>query len=99
MEDQPSKTSFTDDFNVAESTPEPRVALDCGSRSMSKTFLFILCKQAAKFMLVVVLPTPPFWLTIDNIFKCSLCNKPISIEKRRWDLASFQVEFFYTFFT
>src|SRR6185437_10485849 len=44
------------------STPEAMVALPCGSRSTSSTRRFAAASAAARFTLVVVLPTPPFWL-------------------------------------
>ena len=40
--------------------PIPVVALHCGSKSTNNTFLPNNAKEAAKFILVVVLPTPPF---------------------------------------
>src|SRR6185312_6038674 len=48
--------------------PLPTVALPCGSRSISMTLRFIAAKDAARLMLVVVFPTPPFWLVIAIIF-------------------------------
>ena len=41
-----------------------KVALDCGSRSISRVFFFFRASAAARLMEVVVLPTPPFWLAI-----------------------------------
>src|ERR1700733_9042078 len=38
------------------------VALACGSRSISRVFLFRWAIAAARLMAVVVFPTPPFWL-------------------------------------
>ncbi len=43
------------------STPEPIVAFDCGSRSISSTRRCVAASDAARFTQVVVLPTPPFW--------------------------------------
>ena len=40
--------------------PKPELALPCGSKSTSNTFLPASAKQALKFTDVVVLPTPPF---------------------------------------
>src|SRR4051794_40044551 len=40
------------------------VALPCGSRSISNTRRFVAASDAARLTLVVVLPTPPFWLVI-----------------------------------
>src|SRR5687767_9484952 len=54
------------------STPEPMVALPCGSRSTISTRCPILASPAARLTVVVVLPTPPFWLATQKIFavKC-----------------------------
>ena len=38
-----------------------KLALPWGSASTIKTFLFIAAKDVARFIAVVVLPTPPFW--------------------------------------
>src|SRR3954464_4154635 len=43
--------------------PLPMVALPCGSRSTNRTRLPAWANAAARFTLVVVLPTPPFWFT------------------------------------
>ena len=43
------------------STPQPMVALPCGSMSMSSTRRRVAANDAARFTAVVVLPTPPFW--------------------------------------
>src|SRR6266581_2621858 len=45
------------------STPSPVVALPWGSRSMSRVGRSARARPAARFTAVVVLPTPPFWLT------------------------------------
>jgi hypothetical protein len=50
----------------------PEVALACGSQSTSKTRLPNSAKQALKLIAVVVLPTPPFWLTIATTTPISL---------------------------
>ena len=47
--------------------PAPVVALPCGSRSISSTRRFIAVRLAARLTAVVVLPTPPFWLTTARI--------------------------------
>src|SRR5487761_502761 len=44
--------------------PSPVLALPCGSRSSSRTFLSTAARAVAKLIAVVVLPTPPFWLAI-----------------------------------
>src|SRR5579864_9536753 len=49
-------------------TPLPTVALPCGSRSINITRRFMAANEAARFILVVVFPTPPFWLAIAIIF-------------------------------
>ena len=46
------------------STPLPMVALPWGSRSTSRTRRRAAPSEAARFTLVVVLPTPPFWFVI-----------------------------------
>src|SRR5208283_2426013 len=57
----PSKTSqLVRDWEFF-STPQPMVALPCGSRSISSTRLLVAVKDAARLTAVVVLPTPPFW--------------------------------------
>jgi hypothetical protein len=43
------------------------VALPCGSRSTSRIFLPSLPREAERLMAVVVLATPPFWLTMEII--------------------------------
>src|ERR1041385_1685438 len=48
---------------VRLSTPLPIVALPCGSRSTRSTRRPARARAAARLTLVVVLPTPPFWLT------------------------------------
>ena len=46
------------------STPQPMVALPCGSRSISSTRRRVAASEAARFTAVVVLPTPPFWFAM-----------------------------------
>ena len=41
-------------------TPEPVVALPCGSESINRTGTSFAANEAARLMAVVVLPTPPF---------------------------------------
>ena len=41
--------------------PQPIVAFDCGSRSISSTRRCVAASDAARLTQVVVLPTPPFW--------------------------------------
>src|SRR5579859_3640096 len=43
--------------------PRPVEALPCGSRSISSTRFSAAASAVARLMAVVVLPTPPFWLT------------------------------------
>ncbi len=60
----PSSTSQLP-FSTADfSTPQPMVALPCGSRSMSSTRRCVAASEAARLTAVVVLPTPPFWLAM-----------------------------------
>src|SRR3989304_5148243 len=42
--------------------PSPDVAFPCGSMSTSSVRLSAAARHAARFIAVVVLPTPPFWL-------------------------------------
>src|SRR3954451_8749012 len=63
-----SNTSYTDSSSLRLSTPEPMVALPCGSRSTISTRCPIFAKPAARLTVVVVLPTPPFWLATQKIF-------------------------------
>jgi hypothetical protein len=42
--------------------PTPLDAFPCGSQSMSSVRRSAVARLAARFTLVVVLPTPPFWL-------------------------------------
>ena len=49
-------------------TPTPEEAFAWGSESMIKTFFSRIAKEAARFMAVVVFPTPPFWLATVIIF-------------------------------
>src|SRR5712692_10550191 len=54
------------------------VALPCGSRSINMTLRRVLASDAARLMLVVVLPTPPFWLVIASTLPiaCPLHSAP-----------------------
>ena len=56
----PSRTSTVERSTVRLSTPQPIVALPCGSMSMSSTRRFVAASDAARLTLVVVFPTPPF---------------------------------------
>src|SRR5437868_836851 len=47
--------------------PEPIVALPCGSRSTTRTRCPMRPSPAARLTVVVVLPTPPFWLAMQKI--------------------------------
>src|SRR6185437_2010657 len=44
--------------------PRPVLALPCGSKSISRTRFFTAASAVARLTAVVVLPTPPFWLTM-----------------------------------
>ena len=50
------------------STPIPEVQLPCGSISHKSTFLPAWVRAQQRFIQVVVLPTPPFWLVMAIIF-------------------------------
>src|SRR6476620_5804144 len=47
--------------------PTPLVRLPCGSTSTSRTRRSESARDAARLMVVVVLPTPPFWLAVATI--------------------------------
>src|SRR4051812_36558559 len=48
---------------VSRGMPSPLVALPCGSRSTRSTRFSWTASDEARLTAVVVLPTPPFWLT------------------------------------
>ena len=50
------------DLDRARSTPRPEVALACGSMSMTRTRRPMAASAEPTLMVVVVFPTPPFWL-------------------------------------
>jgi hypothetical protein len=50
------------------STPRPLEALACGSASTTSTLFSSVANEAAKLMVVVVFPTPPFWFAKAIIF-------------------------------
>lgn len=85
-----NKTSYTLSSNCRLSTPEPMVALPCGSRSTNKTRCPTLAKPAAKLTADVVLPTPPFdlqhrkSLPFVTLFsdEAIICPRPISDQNR-----------------
>src|ERR1051325_4973599 len=47
--------------------PSPDVQLACGSMSTTRTRWPAWAIEAARFTVVVVLPTPPFWFAIARI--------------------------------
>src|SRR5579871_6439379 len=44
--------------------PKPVLALPCGSRSTTRTRFWVAASAVARLIVVVVLPTPPFWFAI-----------------------------------
>ena len=48
--------------------PRPLLALACGSASMRRIFFSKVASDAARLMVVVVFPTPPFWFAKAIIF-------------------------------
>src|SRR5437016_11729743 len=58
----------------AGSRPRPDVELACGSRSTSRVGWPTSAMAAARLMAVVVLPTPPFWLTTAMIGGAMVAN-------------------------
>src|SRR3954469_12548901 len=61
------------------------VALPCGSRSTISTRCPTLPRPAARFTVVVVLPTPPFWLATQKIFAIRLMPSRSSLGDRELD--------------
>ena len=60
--------SYNEHSTSVISTPRPLEALACGSASMTRTFFSRVASEAARLIVVVVLPTPPFWFAITMIF-------------------------------
>src|ERR1019366_6948342 len=52
--------------------PSPEVALAWGSQSTRRVLRPSSARQAARLMAVVVLPTPPFWLTTPSILPIAI---------------------------
>ena len=63
-----TKNSYVDSSRSSTSTPKPVDAFPCGSKSIIRTFFFNCESAAAKLIVVVVLPTPPFWFVTEIIF-------------------------------
>src|SRR3954452_12141607 len=57
-----TSTSYIDSSSESGSMPWLIVRFDCGSRSTQRTRLPFSAKATARFKVVVVLATPPFWL-------------------------------------
>src|SRR5271157_6086203 len=68
--------------------PSPEVALAWGSQSTRRVLKPSIARQAARLMAVVVLPTPPFWLTTPRIFPMAIQSKG----KGGWMVVSCAVE-------
>ena len=58
----PSSASYTDGVPRRWSTPSAVLALPCGSRSITSTRTPCIASAAATLTVLVVFPTPPFWL-------------------------------------
>ena len=72
---------------VLVNTPSPVVAFAWGSVSISRTLYSNIPKAIVKFIAVVVLPTPPFWFTIDMIFDSGIWDLGIHLQltfKKNW---------------
>ena len=63
--------SYMEQSTSLMSTPSPLEALACGSASTTSTVFSSVASEAARLMVVVVLPTPPFWLAKAMIFPMS----------------------------
>src|SRR4051795_4441983 len=57
-----TSTSYIDSSSESGSMPWLMVRFDCGSRSTHSTRLPFSAKATARFKVVVVFATPPFWL-------------------------------------
>src|SRR3954467_2065636 len=57
-----TSTSYIDSSSESGSMPWLIVRFDCGSRSTHSTRLPFSAKATARFSVVVVFATPPFWL-------------------------------------
>src|ERR1035441_8460487 len=55
--------------------PSPEVALAWGSQSTRRILRPSIARHAARLMAVVVLPTPPFWLTMPRILPMAFQSK------------------------
>src|SRR6056297_653255 len=65
MGNSPIMTSYTVVFISSTFIPIPYPALACGSISTIRTLFPFSARNDARFTVVVVLPTPPFWLETD----------------------------------
>src|SRR3954454_23545279 len=76
-----TSTSNIDSSSVSGSMPWDIVRLPCGSMSMHRTRWPSSAKAAARFSVVVVFATPPFWLakaiTLAGVTSCSDRREPI----------------------
>src|SRR4051794_19587503 len=57
-----TRTSYIDSSSESGSIPWLMVRFDCGSRSTHSPRLPFAARATARFRVVVVFPTPPFWL-------------------------------------
>src|ERR1035438_4603055 len=65
--------------------PSPEEQFACGSQSTRRTLRPSRARQAARLMAVVVLPTPPFWLTTPRIFPMGIkSNGKEDVGVGRW---------------
>src|SRR5947209_3070666 len=67
-----TRTSYIDSSSESGSIPWDIVRLPCGSMSTHRTRWPSSAKAAARFSVVVVLATPPFWLA--NAMTFALCS-------------------------
>src|SRR6185437_16149955 len=57
----------SDMLRFVSAKPSEYVRFACGSRSMSNIFFPSFARALPRFMVVVVFPVPPFWLTTEMI--------------------------------
>src|SRR3954454_19303263 len=65
--------------------PSPEVAFACGSRSTTSARSPASARHAARLIVVVVLPTPPFWFANAKIFPATICILAAGADGRALD--------------
>src|SRR4051812_35967247 len=76
-----TSTSYIDRSSESGSMPCDIVRLPCGSMSMHRTRWPSSAKAAARFSVVVVFATPPFWLANAMTFAVLMCDSVRGVGK------------------